>query len=528
MTPVQASQKYVLALDLGSTGLKAAIVSAQGDVITQAYEPNETIILPDGGAEQDAKRWWTISLQVSKKVIADSGVAPEHIVGICCDSQYFVTVPVNEHAEPLMNAVSWMDTRGGKYNRQLMHGFPSVQGMSIKKLLKFIRLTGVAPTNSGADALAHMLAVKNELPEIYKNTYKFLEPADYLTSRLTGKISASQHTATSMMLTSNRRWGEREYCQPLLRLSGLDPDKLPELLPSDGIVGNIERKVAAELGLSPTTQVVCGMYDNQAAIAGAGIVDLRQGLLLVSTTLSINGYVNAKKTDILSSIASIPSCLPDKYMLLCEQGLGGKCLEYYLQNIACHDDDLNFGGIPTNAYQRLNDMAGSVPPGSGNVLFLPWLNGSLAPAENKNARGGFFNLSLDSNRYHLTRAVMEGVAFNSRAALGPVEKFMGCKFKNLRFAGGGALSDIWAQIYADVLQIPILQMEDPVQVTCRGAGLIGLVRLGHLALAEIPHRVKIRQTFEPNAANRTLYETLFTQYRALFKNNQKVFNTLNG
>ncbi len=524
----QTEQKYVIALDLGSSGLKTAIVSDQGDVVAQTYEPYDIMILPDGGAEQDAEQWWNLSLTSSKKVMADSGVNPDQIVCICCDSQYFLTVPVNEHAEPLMNAISWMDTRGGKYNQQMMKGFPAVQGMSVRKLIKWIRLTGVAPTNAGADALAHILAVKNELPEIYKKTYKFLEPADYLTSRLTGRISASQHTSTSLMLTSNRQWGEREYCQPLLKMSGLDLEKLPDLLPSDGIVGKITASVATELGLSPEVQVISGMYDNQAAIPGAGIIDLRKGLLLVSTTLSINGYIDSKKTDIISSIASIPSCMPDKYMLLCEQGLGGKCFDYYLNNIVCHDDDFKLGEMPKDAYERLSNMAGEAPPGSGGVLFLPWLNGAFAPSENKNARGGFFNLSLETDRRHLTRAVMEGVAFNSRAALGSVEKFIGTKFDSLRFAGGGALSDVWAQSYADILQIPIHQMEDPVQVTCRGAGLIGLSRLGHLPLEDIPKRVKIKKTFQPIETNIPIYNKLFKQFQAIFKNNQATFNALNG
>lgn len=316
--------------------------------------------------------------------------------------------------------------------------------------------------------------------------------------------------------------------QQLNCVLALDLEKLPDLLPSDGIVGNLKPSVAEELGLSPEAQVVCGMFDNQAAILGAGIVDTRQGLQLVSTTLSFNGFVNAKQTDIFNGIASVPSCLPHKYMLLCEQGLGGKCLEYHLNNIVCHDDNLRFGDLPPDAFKQLNDMAESVPPGSGKVLFLPWLNGAAAPSENSYARGGFFNLSLESNRCHLTRAVMEGVAFNSRAALGLVEKFMDVKFEELRFAGGGALSDIWAQVYADILGVKILQMEDPVQVTCRGAALLGLVRLGYLALEDIPKRVKISQTFEPTAANRQTYDSLFEQFSTILKSNKQVFSNLNG
>ncbi len=105
---------------------------------------------------------------------------------------------------------------------------------------------------------------------------------------------------------------------------------------------------------------------------------------------------------------------------------------------------------------------------------------------------------------------------------------MARKFESLRFAGGGALSDIWSQIYADILQIPIQQMEDPIQVTCRGAGLIGLVRLGYLKLEDIPKRVKIKKTFNPIEANRAVYDKLFTQFEAIFNSNQKIFNALNG
>jgi xylulokinase len=521
-------KKYFLALDLGSSGLKAAVVSEMGDVVARRFVPYGVINLPNGGAEQDAANWWRISLKASREIIDESGVVPEQIVGICCDSQYSLIIPVNEHAEPLMNAISYLDTRGSRYNFEIMAGFPKFRGMSINKLLKFVRSNGLAPTQSGIDSLAHMLFVKNDLPDIYRETYKFLEPADYLTSRLTGRISASQHTASLMMLTSNRNWGTREYCAPLLKMSGLDQDKLPELLPNDGVVGNIDSSVAKALGLSPNTQVVCGMYDSQAAIAGAGIIDPQKGLILVSTTLGLNGYVNSKKTDIVKSIASIPSCFPGKYMILCEQGLGGKCLEYYLNNVVCHDDELTFGEIPDDAFEKLNDIAAEAPAGSGNVLFLPWLQGSIAPSESKNARGGFFNVSLETNRCHLTRSIMEGVAFNTRAALGSVEKFMGKKFDSLRFAGGGALSDVWAQSYADILKIPIHQMADPVQVTCKGAGLIGLVRLGHLKMEEIPERVRINKTFTPMEANFGVYDKLYSQFREIFKKNQSVFNALNG
>ena len=518
----------VLVIDLGSASLKASIVEDTGRILSTATEPVETILLPGGGAEQDAEDWWEKALRASKKVLSAPGIPVERICAVCCDSQFSVIVPVDRESKPLMNAVHWFDSRGGKYTRQMMKGFPCIQGLGVGKALKWIKHTGLAPIESGMDSLAHILFIKNEYPEIYQKTHKFFEPVDYLTSRLTGQFTASQHTVAIMMVTSNRHWGIKEYCDPLIKATGLDREKLPELVPNDGIIGPLKPSVARELGLNPTTRVTTGMLDNQAALIGSGVTDNNQAMVYVGTSLNINAHVPRKKTDILNSIASIPGCLPGRYMLICEQGLGGKCLDFFLNNIVWHNDALERGQIPEDCYARANEIVKNIPPGSGKLLFLPWLNGALAPAENKHARGGFFNLSLNSTRAHMTRAVMEGVAFNSRAALGPVEKFLGRKLDSIRIAGGGALSDVWAQIYADVLDIPVHQPEEPHRVTCRGAGLTGFVRLGQMTPEEIPDLVKIKQVFKPEKATVALYKKLYGQYCQIFKKTSKIFKSLNG
>ncbi|MCP4753138.1 MAG: xylulose kinase [Proteobacteria bacterium] len=519
---------YVLVIDLGSSGIKGALVSDTGDVVARAFEQNDTQLFPKGGAEQDARLWWANVKKVAKEVIRESKVPPEKIEAVCCDSQYSVVVPIDEHGEPLMNAVHWLDQRGAPYNHEISKGFPSVQGYGLGKILKWIRLTGMAPMKSGLDSLGHILYIKNELPDIYKKTYKFVEPMDYLTARLTGRITASQHTVVMMMVASNREWGLREYNDQLMKLGGVDKEKFPELLPNGGVIGPLCPAVAEELGLSPSTRVISGIMDNQAASIGAGVVDDFDGLLIVATTLSLNGHVPFKKTDINTSIASVPSCLKDKYVLLCEQGLGGKCIEYYLKNFVYPEDEFNLGSMPEDAYERLNRIAEEVPPGSDGILFLPWLNGAITPVQNPTARGGFFNLSLNSTRSQMTRSVMEGVAFCSRSALRPLEKFMGRKLDHLKFAGGGALSDVWSQIYADIMEIPIHQVADPVDATCRGAALNGLVVLGRLTLDQIPGLINVKRIYEPIASNRAVYRKMYSQFRAVFKNNRKVFAALNS
>ena len=522
------STRYVLAIDLGSGGHKAAIVSDSGEVIASAEESIATQMLPNGGAEQDPEEWWKGAKKTAKIVIRESGVSPEDIVAVGCDSQWSVVVPVNEHAEPLMNAVHWLDTRGGKYNRQIAGGFPRVQGYNLFKVLKWIKMTGMAPTHSGVDSLGHVLFIKNERPDVYAKTYKFLEPMDYLTSRLTGKITATQKTMTIFMIMDNRHWGSLEYSDELLKFAGVEREKFPELIPNDGVVGTLNPSVAEELGLEPSTQVIAGIGDSNASTIGSGAVQDFEAIIYIGTSYYMNCHVPFKKTAINHMMGSLPCPFKSKYMMVAEQGTGGRCVEHYLKNIVYPDDEFNTGPKPDDAYERFNTIASRAPAGSGGVIFLPWLNGSFAPSENAHARGGLMNLSLKTTRSHMTRAIMEGLAYNNLWAKGAAEKFIGHPIQSFRFSGGGALSDVWSQIHADVLGVPIHQVDDPINTTVRGTALLALVSLGYRSIDEIPGLIRIKQVFEPEEANRAIYDKMYAQYRELFKQNKKIFAALNG
>jgi xylulokinase len=226
-------------------------------------------------------------------------------------------------------------------------------------------------------------------------------------------------------------------------------------------------------------------------------------------------------------MTSLPSPFKSRYYLLGEQGTGGKCVEFYLENIVYADDGFDTGSPPGDAYERFDTMAAEAPAGSGGVIFLPWLNGSIVPSENPNVRGGFFNLSLNTTRSHLTRAIMEGIAYNNRWTRRPAEKFIGRPIQSFRFSGGGALSDLWSQIHADVLGVPILQVDDPINATVRGSAFLAFTTMGHRKLEELSELVKIRRAYEPQESRRVVYDKMYTQYRQLFKRNQKVFRALN-
>ncbi len=526
MTTPQAST-CVLAIDLGSGGIKTALVSNAGEVIAQAAEPVATHLLPGGGAEQDAEEWWNSARNTAKQVIRESNVSVDDIVAVACDSQWSVVVPVDRRGHPLMRAVHWLDSRGGPYNRRLIAGFPSFEGYGLLKLAKWIRATGLAPTRTGVDSLGHVLFIKHERPEIYAQTFKFLEPMDYLTSRFAGRITATQKTMAPFAIVDTRRPDVLSYSAPLLKLAGLEQDKFPELIPNNGVVGTLDLSVAKELGLNPATPVVAGVNDSNASAIGSGAVLDFDAIIYIGTSLYMTCHVPFKKTDLLHMMTSLPSPFAGRYMMFGEQGAGGKCVEFYLKNIVYPDDGFNTGPMPDDAYSRFGAVSSEAPAGSGGVIFLPWLNGSIVPCEDPHVRGGFMNLSLKTSRGHLTRAIMEGIAYNNRWTRAAAEKFIGRRIDSFRFSGGGALSDLWAQIHADVLGAEICQVDDPVNTTVRGAALLAFVSLGYRRVEDLSGLVKIKRVFAPNDANRKVYDNMYAQYHRLFKKNRRVFAALN-
>src|SRR5262245_21717764 len=175
----------ILAIDLGTSGPKVALVSVQGEVLASASAATPLLFLPGGGAEPRPSDWWGAVVQAVGQVLKQSPLPTERIAAISCTSQYSTTVAVDRDGQPVLNAISWMDTRGAPHVRRVVRGAIRFQGYGIGKLWKWIRLTGGAPTRSGKDSLAHILWIKHERPDAYRATYKFLEPKDYLNLRLT-------------------------------------------------------------------------------------------------------------------------------------------------------------------------------------------------------------------------------------------------------------------------------------------------------------------------------------------------------
>jgi len=519
--------KYILAVDLGTSGPKVAIVSTDGEVVDSAFESTETILLPAGGAEESPDDWWRAIKNTSKKLLSRNSIPVNDIVAANCTSQWSGTVAVDKDGNPLMNAIIWMDSRGAKYIKEKTGGLFQIEGYAVTKLRKWITLTGGIPAHSGKDPIVHILYIKNVYPEIYKKTHKFLEPKDYLNLKLTGAYFASYDSIALHWVTDNRNISNIDYDDRLIKLVGIEREKLPDLKRATDIIGPVKNEIAAELGIPLDTPVVMGTPDLHSAAIGSGAVEDYEGHLYVGTSSWLICHVPFKKTDLFHNMASLPSAIPGKYLLVNEQEIAGEALNFLKENIFFPDDELAPESLPEDVHGVFNKLAERIPPGSDRLIFTPWLYGERSPIDDHTIRGGFHNMTLNTTRAHMIRAVFEGVAYNTRWLLKSVESFTKKPMRNINFIGGGATSDLWCQIFADVLGRNIRQIKDPIDANARGAGFLGSVAMGYLKFEEISEKIEYKAIYKPNPANRELYNELFKEYVLLYKNNKKIYARLN-
>ncbi len=521
-------EKLILAIDLGTSGMKVALIAVSGKVIGWESEPVRLILTTDGGAEQSPEEWWQAFLSAARRLIKRNQGAGPKVIAVCASTQGEGTVAVDKSGNAIGNAILWMDMRGAPYLRKQFKGIVNIDGAGISKVLRFVRLTGGMPSMTGKDPAAHMLLIRDTLPDVYARTHKFLNVLDYINLRLTGEFVATYDSILTSWVTDNRNPDSIQYHDSLIRTLGIDREKLPEIVACTKVIGYLRGDVAQALGLSSNVKVVAGAIDNTAAAIGAGAVEDYALHLYIGTSSWMAAHVPFKKTDIASSLASIPCAVPSRYLLTALQATAGGNLTFLRDNIIYHKDELLQEADVPDIFKVLDQIADRVPAGAHGVMYTPWIWGERAPVEDRTLRAGLYNLSLNNTREDIIRAFLEGIAFNTRWLLAPVEKFLGRKVNSVNIVGGGAQSDVWCQIFADVMNVEIKQVADPIYANARGAAWIGAVGMNEIKFSDIPQLVQFKCAYTPRAKNRTLYDEKFEVFKAIYKQMKDIHHRLNG
>ena len=454
-------------------------------------------------------------------IIATTRVPADQIAGVSVTSQWSGTVAIDADGAAIANAIIWMDSRGAPHIRDLIGGPVRIDGYDPRKLRTWIKKTGGAPSRSGKDPLAHILYLRHERGDVYAAATRFLEPKDYINLRLTGVVAASYDSIALHWVTDNTDLAAVHYDDALLEMVGLSRSQLPPLRAATDVLGELTEAAAAHLGVPAGIPVVCGTPDLHSAAIGAGTTADHAAHLYLGTSSWLICHVPFKKTDVIHNIGTLPAAIAGRYLAANEQETAGKALDWFAEIL--YPDRTDRAAV----YAELNEIAEAVPPGSGGVIFTPWLYGERTPVDDSTLRGGFFNQGLDTGRAEMIRAVFEGVAYNSRWLLDHVEKFAGSRLDPIVMVGGGARSDLWCQVHADVLDRTIHQAAEPIMVNVRGAGLLAHVALGNLTWNDIAQLVPMAATFTPRGATKEVYDRLYDAFRRIHKGNRRTYRALN-
>ncbi|MCI0670361.1 MAG: FGGY-family carbohydrate kinase [Myxococcaceae bacterium] len=521
-----AEERVVLTIDLGTSGPKAAVVNAAGEVLGSARGALRTLFGADGSAEQDPEQVWATTLASCREALATSRVQPRQVAAIVPSSQYSSVIPVDAQCRPVMNMITWMDQRGapGRLEKEPGVRRPSD---SLLALAQWLRIHGLAPIEGGI-SLTHMRWLRSCRPELYERTAWFFEPMDFLAFRFTGRATANPCSAYMWLLTDNRSLATTRWHPQLVAQSGISADKLPELVPVGSEVGPVTAEVAHALGLERSTMVLSGMPDTQAGVLAAGAFRGTHAAVSIGSTAVLSSHVPKKKLDPLASIWAMPSPTGDCFLMSAENGVAGSAVDHFVRNIVLSPEPTLSDASHPLMYDALNQYAAEAPAGAGGLLYLPWLRGSLAPAVDGRARGGFINLGLEHDRRSMARAVLEGIALNLKWLRGPSERFLKREISHFVLYGGGARSDLWCQILADVMGSPVHQMAAAGFANNVGTALFGFSKLGQLGIDDLPRRVAIKRVYEPDPAHRECYAELGERFIDAYKSNRPLFHKLHA
>jgi L-xylulokinase len=489
--------KYLLGIDSGSTVTKAALFDLSGKEIAVASCQADTEYPHPGWTERDMNMLWQTTATTIRAVVAKSQIKPEEIAGIGCTGHGNGLYLLDRQGQPLRNGILSMDTRAAdivaKWNQQLhSQAFPFI----IQKFWP-------------AQPPALLAWIKENEPQNYERIGAILFVKDYIKYRLTGEITTdfTDMSAASLMDVRNKR-----YARELLALYDLAEilPTLPPLKHCFEIVGRVTRTAAQDTGLAEGTPVVGGMFDVDGSAVGCGAVNPGQACIIVGTW-SINEVITSQPIVNPNILQTTLFAAPDLFLSIESSATSATNLEWFVAQ-CCGDERAQAQQRGVSVYEICNEQVASIPPDSTNIIFHPFLYGSNVEPT---ARAGFYGIAGWHTRAHLLRALYEGVVFGHLAHIERLRS-AGAPIETVRLSGGGSRSEVWTQIFADTIQLP-MEISDGTEIGARGAALSAGIGAGIFRnYAEAAGQaVSIRRVQEPIAANTPVYLARYAEYRQL-------------
>lgn len=528
---------YVIAIDIGTTGVKTCLFNIT-DKITLLYSKIEgynLYILENGGVEQDPNDWWNAICKTTRDIINNSNIPVDKIAGVSFCSQMQGLVLVDKNGIPIRRAMSYMDQRAYKEHKNgISHGL-KIANVNIVKLLKSLKITG-AVAASVKDPVWKYKWVENNEPDNFKKVYKWLDVKEYIVSKFTDEYIMTEGSAFATLLYDTRA-GKGCWSKTICKMLGVNINHLPKIVKSTDIVGYITENAANELGLNKGTPVFGGGGDAELIGIGAGAIDVGNTHVYLGTSGWVSTVIERQKVDVTSMIAGIVGAQSGFYNYFAEMETAGKCLEWVKDHLALDEIGIylekkqiteSIENIYASLYDYVCKVVLEAKAGCNGVIFTPWLHGNRCPFEDPNARGMFFNISLDTGKTELIRAVIEGVCYHNRWMLEAQDKKVKTS-ESIRFVGGGALAETTCQILADILGRKIETVENPQNVGAVGAAILVAIGLNVVeSFTKAKSLIAVKNSYTPNLENKKIYDKNYIVFKNLYKYNKKNYRLLNN
>ncbi|MFP5260707.1 MAG: xylulokinase [Blastocatellia bacterium] len=492
----------LLGIDVSTTGAKSLIIDGDGEVLAAATTPLNVSAPRPLWSEQDPESWWRAVVSSIRRALAQASKHGGRVAAIGLTGQMHGLVLLDEHEAVLRPAILWNDQRCG------------AECDDIRALFGIERLVEV----TGNDALTGFTApkilwVQKNEPEIYARVRHILLPKDYIRLKLTGAMAMDKADGSGTMLFDLKA---RDWSSEVLRALNISRDWLPRTYEGPEVTGEVSGEAAAATGLSAGTPVVAGGGDQAAQATGVGAV--RSGV--VALTLGTSGVVFAATesplVDPRGRLHSFCHSVPGRWHLMCVMLSAAGSLQWYRDSLA-----------PRTSFEDLMAEAEGAPAGSQGLLFLPYLTGERTPYADPLARAAMVGLTARHGRAHMTRAVLEGVAFGLRDSFELIKGAGLGALGQVRVSGGGARSLLWRQILADVLGVELVSV-NTTEGAAYGAAL--LAGVGNKTWPDVDtaclNNVRTRDPVSPREKTMAVYEELYPHYRNLYASLKPTFDGL--
>ncbi|MCD8350182.1 MAG: xylulokinase [Planctomycetaceae bacterium] len=486
-------QKLILAHDIGTSATKATLFSLNGTLVASTSHPYETRFGQGGSAEQNPLDWWDAVCITTKSLMQNRDA--EEVVALALSGMMMGCLCVDRLGTPLRNHLLYCDQRAVDQAARLGQraGKDAIYTISGNRA-------------NAVNSAAKFMWIKENEPETYRNTYKFLNAKDFINFKLTGCFATDPTDASGTNLYDLKTG---TWSPELIEAAELDVRLLPDIVPSTSVLGELTSAAATDLGLRPGTPVVEGAADGICAGIGAGSIAQGKTYICLGSSAWVGITTDEPVYDQEQRSITFAHAIPGKYHPMGTMLAGGS-LYSWLRSVF-HPDDQKY------PYARMDEIAQTSKPGANGLLFLPHLMGERSPHWNSVARGAWIGLDITHSQGDLFRAVLESVALNLEVTVS-IFKHMVAPINELTIIGGGAKGKFWRQIMADIIGTKVFNSSNPEEATAIGAAVIAGVGAGlYKDFSVVEQYFSASSVVEPNSQHNRIHSQQKTLYIEAYK-----------